>query len=61
MDNIKINKDLLLSLYIDKVNEIAEDLPEKTFFKIEEVVSIISDIIENNPNIIQNEIKNRKL
>lgn len=55
MDNIKINKDLLISLYIDKVNEIAEDLPEKTFFGIEEVVSIISDIIENNPNIIQNE------
>ena len=52
---ITLDRNKLYELYIYKINEIAEDLPEKTFFKIEEVISIISDIIENNPNIIQNE------
>lgn len=51
---ISIKKDQLYNLYMKEVNEICEVLDWKTQFGPEEIVNIIANIIENNPQIIVN-------
>jgi hypothetical protein len=50
-----INKELLLKLYMDRVNQIAEDLEDKTTFNPKEIIDIIGNIIEKNFDKVINE------
>ena len=50
-----INKELLLKLYMNRVNQIGEDLEDKTTFNPEEIIDIISNIIEENFDNVINE------
>ena len=50
---MKINKEELFKLYMEWVDEIAEDNDWKTSFGPEEIVHSIANIIENNPQLIQ--------
>jgi predicted RNase H-like nuclease (RuvC/YqgF family) len=50
---MKINKEELHRLYLNKVTEVAEECDWVTSFSIEDVVSLISLVIEQNPRIIQ--------
>lgn len=43
-----VNRALLEQLYLEKIEQISEDLPDKETFYISEIINIISDIIENN-------------
>ena len=43
---MKINRQLLYKSYMDKVNDICDDLEWKTDFGPLEIVNIISDILE---------------
>jgi len=49
---IKINTQKLYKLYMAKINKIADDLPEKSTFEPREIVDIIAQIIEKNPDLI---------
>ncbi len=49
---MKIDKKQLTKIYLEKVNEITEALENKSYFFPEEIVGIISDIIENNPELV---------
>jgi type II secretory pathway predicted ATPase ExeA len=51
---ISIKKKELYDLYMLKVDEICEVCDWKTQFGPEEIVNIIANIIENNPQIIIN-------
>jgi hypothetical protein len=51
---MKINKDELYKLYMEKVNQIAEDCDWITSFGPEEIVNMIANILENNPQLIDN-------
>jgi hypothetical protein len=50
---MKINKEELHRLYLNKVTEVAEECDWVTSFSIEDVVCLISLVIEQNPCIIQ--------
>jgi predicted RNase H-like nuclease (RuvC/YqgF family) len=50
---MKINREELHRLYLNKVTEVAEECDWVTSFSIEDVVSLISLVIEQNPRIIQ--------
>ena len=50
---MKINKDKLFHLYMEEVDKISEVCDWKTHFGPEEIVSIISTIIEKNPDLIE--------
>lgn len=52
---MKINKDELFKLYMKWVYEVAEECDWKTSFGPEEIVHSIANIIENNPQLIQND------
>ena len=52
---MKINKRELFKLYMQWVNQVAEDNDWKTSFGPEEIVHSIANIIENNPQLIQND------
>ena len=43
---MKINKPALQSAYLAKINQICDDCEDKTEFRAEEIVSIISDLID---------------
>jgi hypothetical protein len=45
-----MNKEKLYNLYIERVNEISNDLESKTIFNPEEIIDIISSVIEDNFN-----------
>ncbi len=47
-----INRELLYKLYKERVYKISDDLDWKTSFTIEEIVSIMSDLIDNHPELI---------
>lgn len=49
---LKINRDNLHKLYMQKINEICEICDWKTEFGPEEIINIISNIIEGNPDKI---------
>jgi len=47
-----INKDKLFELYIEWVNDVAEECDWKTHFGPKEIVNAIANILENNPQLI---------
>ena len=49
---MEINKEELFKLYMEKVNQIAEDCDWVTSFGPEEIVNMIANILENNPQLI---------
>jgi hypothetical protein len=56
-----INKDELYRLYMEKVNRIAEDCDWVTSFGPEEIVNMIANILENNPQLITDDDSGRVL
>ena len=48
-----INKDELFKLYMEWVDKVSEDNDWKTSFGPKEIVHSIVNIIENNPQLIQ--------
>lgn len=51
-DNMKIDKIELHKLYMQWVNQVADELDWKTHFGPEEIVYAIADILEKNPSLI---------
>jgi len=49
-----INKDKLFELYTEWVNDVAEECDWKTHFGPKEIVNAIANILENNPQLIDN-------
>jgi hypothetical protein len=49
---MEINKKELHQLYMQWVNQVAEDCEWKTHFEPQEIVYAIANILENNPNLI---------
>lgn len=49
----KINREKLYRLYMSRVEQVAEDLEWKTHFGPEEIVDMISCILETNSNLIE--------
>ncbi len=47
-----INREKLFELYMEKVNRIAEDCDWVTNFGPEEIVHMIADILETNPQLV---------
>lgn len=52
-----INKEELFKLYMEWVNKVSEDCDWKTHFYPEEIVHSIANILETNPQLIQNDRK----
>ena len=52
MKNIKINRKKLYSLYMKEVNFIADIFEEKSHFTPEELIGIVSKVLEENPELI---------
>lgn len=52
---MKINKEELFKLYMEWVNDVAEECEWKTHFGPEEIVYSIVKILETNPQLIQND------
>lgn len=50
---MKINTEELYKLYMEWVNQVAEDCDWKTHFGPEEIVHAIVRILENNPILIK--------
>jgi hypothetical protein len=51
---MQINKDELYKLYMEWVDRVAEDCDWKTSFGSEEIVHSIANILETNPQLINN-------
>ena len=49
---MKINRQELHFLYLKRVNEICDDLPDKSYFSIADVIEVVSDVLEENPGLI---------
>lgn len=49
---MKINKKELFKLYMEWVNEVAEEFEWKTHFGPEEIVYSIANILETNPQLV---------
>jgi hypothetical protein len=49
---MKIDKTELHKLYMQWVNQVADELDWKTHFGPEEIVYAIADILEKNPSLI---------
>ena len=52
---MQIDKEELHKLYMQWVNQVADDCDWKTYFGPEEIVYAIADILENNPSLIKSE------
>jgi hypothetical protein len=52
-NNVVIDKDELYKLYMEWVNEVADECDWKTSFGPEEIVHAIANILENNPTLIK--------
>jgi len=50
--HMKINKEELHKLYMEWVNQVADECDWKTHFGPEEIVYAIADILEKNPSLI---------
>jgi hypothetical protein len=57
---MKINKDELYKLYMEWVNKVADECDWKTHFGPEEIVHAISNILETNPQLIQNDREEKR-
>jgi hypothetical protein len=55
MKNIKVNRKKLHSLYMQEVNRIADLFEDKSHFTPEELIDIVSSVIEANADIVQEE------
>ena len=53
MKKIKINRVKLYDSYMEWVNQVADDIPEKTHFDVDEIINAISRILESNTEIIK--------
>jgi hypothetical protein len=53
MKNIQINNQKLHELYIQEIHRISADLEGKGFFTTEDLVSIVSSVLEKNPDLIE--------
>jgi len=53
MKTIEINREKLYEKYIAWVNQVADDIPEKTHFDVDEIINAISRILESDTDIIQ--------
>lgn len=49
---MKINREALYILYMEKVGKISNDIDWKTQFGPEEIIDIIADIIEKDPILL---------
>ena len=49
---VKINREILYKKYMDLINRIADDIPEKSSFDVWEIVNYISNIIEEEPDCL---------
>ena len=49
---MKINRPELFKLYLDKVLEINKFSDNKSLFDTDEVINIVCDVLEKNPNLI---------
>lgn len=49
---MKIDKNKLYRLYVERVAHIAETCEWKTFLTADEIVNIVTDVIEENSNLI---------
>jgi hypothetical protein len=48
-----INKEKLLELYMQWVDQVADECDWKTHFAPEEIVYAIAEILENNPELLK--------
>jgi len=55
---MQINKEELYKLYMEWVDRVSEDCDWVTSFGAEEIVYSIVNILENNPQLINNEVTN---
>ena len=55
-ERLEIDKEQLYKLYMEWVNRVAEDCDWKTSFGPEEIVHSIANILEQNPQLINNEV-----
>ena len=55
---MQINKDELYKLYMEWVDRVSEECDWKTSFGPEEIVHSIATILEQNPQLINNEVTN---
>lgn len=55
MNNLKINQQHLLAIYMNVVDDISEECDWKTSFGPKEIISIISTILEANANLIESD------
>lgn len=51
---MKINRDELFKLYMEWVDQVSEECDWKTHFYPEEIVHAIAHILENTPDLINN-------
>jgi hypothetical protein len=52
---MKIDKSKLYEKYMSRINQISDDLEDKSYFYPEEIVDIICDILHTNPELIERE------
>ena len=52
MKDIIINREKLFELYMDEVHRISEELEDKSHFTPEELIDIVSNVLETNPKLI---------
>ena len=57
---MKINRDELYKLYMEWVNEVADEFDWKTHFGPEEIVHSIANILETNPQLIQDDREEKR-
>ena len=50
---MKINREKLYELYMQKVNEIAEKCEHVTHFTPKQCVEMVVNVLENNPSLIE--------
>jgi hypothetical protein len=51
---LKIDNQKLYHLYMERINKISDDLEDKSYFCPKEIVDIIVNILEDNPELIKN-------
>ena len=59
---MKIDKQKLYKLYMQEINRICDLCEDKSSFSPKEIVGIIAEIIEKNPNLykIENQVQVKK-
>lgn len=50
---MKINREKLINLYLQEIDRIIDHCESKTFFTAEECVNIVANIIEKNPELVE--------